>query len=301
MMKKSILIAVLTVVSLSAIADAREAYFDDGKTNLAMRADADPLRGYLAKGVFYYWFYGLEKTAGRLMWTGCDPLDCFVQDLWNERPEDFCRRVLDRSRTVRRGGEEDLRRFKEALLDVTIGRSEESFARNHIYAVSDDPNIAEDVVNSCMDELFALEYSRRLAGRRMACERLAFELYRAEQGCAGYRIADDGREVPLSEEDVERARRTKTATEDLLRRTQRSDVRTNMMFKVLSRASAPTNRMDGATVEMLSDLSRAWEKRVSRESERKQKLPKRINATQFKTSGNRMGSGASDGTENKCF
>ncbi len=128
----------------------------------------------------------------------------------------------------------------------------------------------------------------------MAKLREMFELCRAERGCAGYRIADDGREGPLSVEDVERARRTKTATEDLLRRTQRSDVRTNMMFKVLSRASAPTNRMDGATVEMLSDLSRAWEKRVSRESERKQKLPKRINATQVEPSGNRMSSSAPD-------
>lgn len=263
-MEKAVLIAGLIVASLFAVADA---HFDDGKTNLAVRVDAGPLRGYLAKGVFYYWFYGLEKTAGRLMWSGPDPLDCFVRDLWNKRPEDFCRRVWNRSRTERRGG--DRRMFEKALSGVTFGPCDEAFTWKHIYAVSDDPNIAEDVVNSCMDELFALEYSGRFAGRRMACERLAFELYRAEQGCAGYRIADDGREVPLSEGDVERARRTKTATEDLLRRIQRSDVRTNMMFKVMSRASVPTNRMDGATAEMMSNLSLSWGKRVSRELERK--------------------------------
>ena len=209
-------------------------------------------REYVAVGKFYYWIHGGEMTAGFGDWGGPDPIWCFKRDVWNQRPWDFKRKVWN-AFCRRRGRDEVsvLPLFKSAYDSVTVAHDKTAITWGSLAAVSKDPAVAADVVNSYMDALSALElellharkmkeigsissiYFRVLGQRRNLEDRLA-------------RSSDEGERESLRgtrERLDEKLRRL----ESLVREMDHADVRTNTMFKAMQAAEVPTKALDRAT------------------------------------------------------
>ena len=112
---------------------------------------------YAAHGTFYYWLYGLEKTAGYSDWSGPDPLWCFKVDLWDKRPDDFEQRVMRRLRTSYGMDANKELKVKDAIQSIVCGPAGISFTWAKLIVLSPDPVLAADVANGSMEVLHELD------------------------------------------------------------------------------------------------------------------------------------------------
>ena len=116
---------------------------------------------YAASGIFYYWFPGLEKTAGfGPCWGGPDPLICFKHDLWNTCSEDFEQFVLQRLRDSYGLDKKREPIAEEAIQSVTFSRTGISITWEKLIVLSPDPMIAANVANASMDVLYDVGFKK---------------------------------------------------------------------------------------------------------------------------------------------
>lgn len=118
------------------------------------RAEVTNPKLYAASGIFYYWFPGLEKTAGFGLWGGPDPLNCFKHDLWNKCSEDFEQFVLQRLRDSYGLDKKRESIAGEAIQSVTFSHTNISYTWEKLTALSPDPVMAADVANASLDVLY---------------------------------------------------------------------------------------------------------------------------------------------------
>ena len=118
------------------------------------RAEVTDPKLYAASGIFYYWFPGLEHKAGRFVWSGPDPLNCFKHELWNTCSEDFEQFVLQRLRDSYGLDKKRESIAGEAIQSVTFSHSGKSFTWEKLTVLSPDPVIAADVANASLDVLY---------------------------------------------------------------------------------------------------------------------------------------------------
>lgn len=112
---------------------------------------------YAAHGTFYYWFYGLEKTAGYGDWGGPDTLWCFKVDLWDKRPNDFEQRVMQRLQTSYGMDANNELNVKEAMQSIVCCPTKISFTWSKLIVLSPDPVLAANVANASMEVLHELD------------------------------------------------------------------------------------------------------------------------------------------------
>lgn len=122
-----------------------------------------------ASGLFYYWYPGIEWTAGRDCWGGPDPLGCFKQDLWNGRGEGFEHEVafeVMRMRGVDPREHPDRALAFAAARSITFSHVTNSFCWAKMSVTSPDGDIAEKVV----DVVFRYLWSREIELRKAKME-----------------------------------------------------------------------------------------------------------------------------------
>ena len=160
------------------------------------RAEVTDPKLYAASGIFYYWFPGLEKTAGfGPCWGGPDPLICFKHDLWNTCSEDFEQFVLQRLRDSYGLDKKRESIAGEAIQSVTFSHSGISLTWEKLTALSPDPVMAANVANASLDVLYDVGFKNH---------------------------------------------------------------GTNTMFKIMVRATVPTNAVTIKTVRQLEDMRGKW-------------------------------------------
>ncbi|MBQ3344844.1 MAG: hypothetical protein IJG84_23340 [Kiritimatiellae bacterium] len=125
------------------------------------RAEVTNPKLYAASGIFYYWFPGLEKTAGFAVWGGPDPLDCFKHDLWDACSEDFEQFVLQRLRDSYGLDKKRESIAGEAIQSVTFSHTDISFTWEKLTVLSPDPVMAADVANAGLDVLYDVGFKKR--------------------------------------------------------------------------------------------------------------------------------------------
>ena len=124
------------------------------------RAEVTNPKLYAASGIFYYWFPGLEKTAGRFVWSGPDPLNCFKHELWNTCSEDFEQLVLQRLRDSYGLDKKRESIAGEAIQSVTFSRTNISITWEKLTVLSPDPVMAANVANASMDVLYDVGFKK---------------------------------------------------------------------------------------------------------------------------------------------
>ena len=107
---------------------------------------------YAASGTFYYWFPGLEMTAGHGgFWGRPDPLTCFKRDIWYECDEDFEDLVLEKLRNSYNMKTNREVMAREAIQSVAFSPTGISITWKNLTVLSPDPSLAADVANASLD------------------------------------------------------------------------------------------------------------------------------------------------------
>lgn len=247
---------------------------------LAFEGSGSGQTQYVVYGKGYYWFYGLEETAGRLCWSGPDPLWCFKRDILDELPEDFPDQVvarLKRDYGLADGREDEAR---QVYGSVVFGHCNVAFTWFHVVGVSEDPKLAADVVNACMDLYYEFDLARRKADRARGLESARRDLPRyvdaVEKAERMLAKADGPEEEKRWRSGLESHRRMVALLEQGISRLESLDPTTNTMFKAMVRPTVATNVVDRAVRDELRRYAKAWERfeedtRKRREAERRQK------------------------------
>ena len=117
---------------------------------------------YETSGMFYYWFYGLERKAGfGPIWSGPDPLRCFKADIWDNRPDDFVQRIMQKLRKAYGMEANQESKAKDAIRSITFDWARHiSVTWEKLVVTSTDPILAADVANASMEVLQEFDLER---------------------------------------------------------------------------------------------------------------------------------------------
>ena len=119
---------------------------------VSCNAEVTDSKLYAASGTFYYWFPGLEMTAGHGgIWGGPDPLMLFKRDIWYECVEDFEDLVVEKLRDSYNMKTNREVMAREAIQSVAFSPTGISITWKNLTVLSPDPSLAADVANASLD------------------------------------------------------------------------------------------------------------------------------------------------------
>lgn len=219
---------------------------------------------YVATGTFYYWFHGLEQTAGRGEWGGPDPLALFKERLWNRRPEGFRKTVwAEFLRSRKYDDRQAWPLFEEAYDSVVIAHNKTAFTWGDFFVTADDPVVAVDVANAYMNSLSELELKLLDEGRDCGigyharwCSHKLNEYREIEGQFAD--CSDSGKQTKLRAK-LMAIRGRIDASERAIAELRQIDNRTNTMFKVMRTAEIPTETLRVTDRQRLQRLRSEFE------------------------------------------
>ncbi len=125
-------------------------------------AEVTDSKFYAASGTFYYWFPGLEMTAGRgPIWSGPDPLMCFKHEIWYKCDEDFEDLVLEKLRNSYNMKTDREAMARDAIQSIAFSSTGISMTWKNLTALSPDPSLAADVANASLDVFSDVGFKKR--------------------------------------------------------------------------------------------------------------------------------------------
>lgn len=199
-------------------------------------------RQYEARGVFYFGPYGNEKESLLIEdWSGPDRLCMFMEQLWECRPDDFMRQVIRRLHDEYGWvGNEDV--AMKAVNSIEFHRCANALAMIELSVVSSGPSLAADVANASMDVIGDFEVAQEERRRSKVvdafdkeCRYINEEMKNAKERLNHAQSDEDKRRLA---QDIAQLERVVSEYMTKFAAYKTMDVRTNTMFKVMSRAEA---------------------------------------------------------------
>lgn len=219
---------------------------------------------YVAHATFYYWFNGLEMSAGWREWSGPDPLCCFKKDLWDRRPRDFRWKVWRRFLRCRERDEKTAKQlFNEAYDSVAVSHAASALTWGNLYVTAREPEVAADVANAYMTALADLEMELLNERGNVIVRNYSLSYYRLlkrrlklEQELSGNEERRDG---TSANEKLELVRRQMMALDAKIATQEHVDNRTNTMFKIMHKAEVPTAASGSDSRKRMEEFRRWFE------------------------------------------
>jgi len=222
---------------------------------------ADTPTNYVATGVFYYWHHGQEeKTKARMIWSGPDPLDLFNSRLWCKRPHDFNWMIWNRFLRHKKRKRDLKPQFRDAVGTIEFGECEEDISRKCIRAISPDPIVAANVVNACMEALEELERQMLGEDKKRRQEKLAMEYYKCSRECERLEQRTVKAWLGRMTGDLNVNKKKMAECAKRIDELENWNVETNTWFKIMVRASVPTNVLDSAMKKQMARDRFWWDK-----------------------------------------
>ena len=195
-----------------------------------------------ARGVFYFGPYGKEGESLSIEdWSGPDRLCMFTEQFWEFRPDDFAQRVIRRLHEEYGWvGNEDV--AMQAVNSIEFHRCANTLAMIELSVVSSGPSLAADVANASMDVIGEFEVAQEERRRSKLvdafdkeCRYVNEEMKNAKERLGHAQSDEDKRRLA---QDIARLERIASEYMSKIAACKTMNVRTNTMFKVMSRAEA---------------------------------------------------------------